>query len=216
MNSLIELLLQRAFGFGRQPALLRFFPRKLRQDRQLVFHIIRGDAVPKSVLKLEHIKLLLLDPENLRMRKLHKNFIGPYIDGEVLPQIESGFDCESAMHLDPLGTSRPGVREFMFHFDAARKNGQFARRGGLLEINAIVDRDARLQMRDVDENSPQIFAEPLQFSGALVRAPGRPSLEPDENENHGGGNYQYRQAQRYRPGNPPRRRLLIWTLSVGS
>ena len=39
----------------------------------------------------------------------------------------------------------------MFHFDLAGKDGQFARGCCLFEVDAIVDRNARLEMRDVDK-----------------------------------------------------------------
>ena len=42
----------------------------------------------------------------------------------------------------------------MLDFDPAGQNHEFARRYALFQINTIINRDARLQMRDVDKSRP--------------------------------------------------------------
>src|SRR4029077_19304770 len=51
VQPLLELSLQCALGFGRQAGFRRFFPGKLRQDRQLALKILTGNSVPQSVFE---------------------------------------------------------------------------------------------------------------------------------------------------------------------
>ena len=95
------------------------------------------------------------------MRQLHDDFIRANIDREALPQIEPGFGNECTMQFHAFGAARPRVEQFVFDFDAARQDDEFADWRRLFHVNAIIDRDAWLQMRDVDESSAQIFTKPL-------------------------------------------------------
>src|SRR3984893_17525061 len=94
MNALIELLLQAPFGLRGKSTFFRLLAGKRRQDRQFVFHVVGRDAIPKSVLKFEHVELVLFDSENLRMWKLHDNFIWPHIDSEILRESKTAFAAE--------------------------------------------------------------------------------------------------------------------------
>src|SRR5947207_11226450 len=73
------------------------------------------------------------------------------------------------MQLYPLRAPNPGMQEFVFHFDASRQHDQFAHRRGLLHIDAVVDRDARLQVRDIDESRAQSLPN-FSSSAVLCRA----------------------------------------------
>ena len=74
----------------------------------------------------------------------------------------------------------------MFHFDLAGEDGEFARGYCLLQVDAIVDRDARLEMRDVDKGRAQILSQPLEFGRALMRASGRPTFQTPKNKDDDG------------------------------
>ena len=154
VNALVELLLQRAFGFRRQIAFCRLLAGQLGQDRQFALQIVCRDPIPKTIFEREDVHRILLNAEKLSVRKLDDDFIRPNIDGQVTAQIEAGFDRERAVQLYALRTSRPGMQQLVLDFHPAGENNEFARGSGLFQIDAIVDRDARLQMRDVDESRP--------------------------------------------------------------
>ena len=181
VNALVELLLQRAFGFRRQIAFCRFLAGQLGQDRQFALEIVCRNPIPKAIFKREHLHRILLNAEKLSVWKLDDDFIRPDIDGQVMAQIETGFDRERAVQLYALRASRPGMQQLVFDFHPAGENDEFARGRGLFQINAIVDRDTRLQMRDVDESRAHVPAQFLQPSGALGGRSRGPALYTQEN-----------------------------------
>jgi hypothetical protein len=61
------------------------------------------------------------------------------------------------------------MEQFVFDFDATRQDDQLAYRRRLFHVNAVIDRDPWLQMRDVDERSAQILPS-LSSSAVLCRA----------------------------------------------
>src|SRR5438477_8535026 len=104
------------------------------------------------MVKSEHIHTFLFQAEQVGMRQFHDNFTRTDVDSQVLSQIEASFDGKRAVKFYALGASGPGMQQLMLHFDSAGKNHEFARGNALLQINAIIDCDARLQMRDVDKS----------------------------------------------------------------
>ena len=56
----------------------------------------------------------------------------------------------------------------------------------MFEINAIVNRDTRLQMRDVDERVLYITGDALCFINALMSRARRPTFDPQKNDHHNG------------------------------
>src|SRR6202030_1837390 len=128
----------------------------------------------------EDVHRILLNAEKLSVRKLDDDFIRPDIDGQVTAQIETGFDRERAVQLSALRTSRPGMQQLVLDFNPAGENNEFVRGSGLFQINATVDRDARLQMCDVDESRPHVPAQFFQPSGALRGRSRWPALDTQE------------------------------------
>jgi hypothetical protein len=200
VNALVELLLQRALGFRRQIAFCRFLAGQLGQDRQFALQIVCRNPIPKAIFKREDLHRILLNAEKLSVWKLDDDFIRPDIDGQVMAQIETGFDRERAVQLYALRASRPGMQQLVFDFHPAGENDEFARGRGLFQVNAIVDRDARLQMRDVDESRAHVPAQFLQPSGALGGRSRGPALYTQENEHRGRGDDKHDQRQRRGPG----------------
>ena len=135
------------------------------------------------------------------MRQLHNDDIRPDIDRQVLAQIESRFDRESAMELHVLGTACPRVLQFVFNFDLPRQDDELGRRSGLFEINSVVNGHARLQVRDVDEGVAQILAESLQVRRALMSSSPRPSFESPEREASEDGRNEDDKGESRWPGN---------------
>jgi hypothetical protein len=74
------------------------------------------------------------------------------------------------------------MEHFVLDLDPAGKNRKLRNRGRLLEINAIVDRDPRLELRQPNERVPGIAAEALQLAHAPRGGALRPGLEPVKNE----------------------------------
>ena len=70
----------------------------------------------------------------------------------------------------------------MFDLEASRQDDQLAHWRGLFHIDAVVDSDPRLQVRDVDESSAQILADPLEFESALPRCACRPGLDAQKDD----------------------------------
>ena len=100
------------------------------------------------------------------MRQFHHDFVFAHIDGEIFAEIEAGFDVEGAVQFDPLRAAGPSVHEFVFDFRLARENGEFGDGAGLLEIDAVVNRDARLQLREFDKGVARFAAEAFEFRAA--------------------------------------------------
>ncbi len=92
----------------------------------------------------------------------------------------------------------------MFDFDTSGQDDQLAYWRGLLEIDAVVDRDPRLQMRDIDERSAQIFAKPLEFARALPSGARRPALQAQKNNNDHDRNDECDQCEGHWPGEATR------------
>src|SRR5207247_6761564 len=105
------------------------------------------------------------------------------------------------MEFHALGAAHPGMEKFVFNFDASRQDDHLTRWNGLFHVHAVIDSDARLQMRDVDERSAQIFAELFELSGALSCCPCGPGLDAQEHYDHHYCDDQRDQGQRDWPGN---------------
>src|SRR6266487_1322569 len=115
VNPFVELFLQSAFSLSWQIAFCRFFPGELRQDRQFALHFVSRNSIPKAVFKREDVHLILLDVENLSVRSPDDDFIRSNIDGQILSQIESGFNSECSVQLYPL-------RAAYFFFSSRRRH----------------------------------------------------------------------------------------------
>src|ERR1051325_11978698 len=153
-----------------------FFAGEQREDRQFVLNVVSGDAVPKSVFKREHIKMLLFNAEQLGVRNLNDDFAGPHIHRQSLAQVEPRLDRKGAMELHPFGAAQPGVDKLVLDFHAPRNDRELADRRRLFEVNALVNGDARLKMRDVDECVLYIGCNSLRLANTLVRGAHRPCL----------------------------------------
>ena len=105
-----------------------------------------------------------------------------------------------AVELDPFRAARPGVEEFVFDFDLARKNRELRGRGRFLQVNAIVDRDARLQLRHFHQGIAHVAAEAFQLGRALPRGPRGPGLQAVENEGQRRDEEERDQRESDRPG----------------
>src|SRR5258707_1206487 len=92
----------------------------------------------------------------------------------------------------------------MFHFDLAGEDSQFARGCCLLEVDAIVDRDARLEMRDVDKGRAQILSQSLELGRALMRGWAGPTFQAQENKDDDRRDDEGEHGQRRRPGESSR------------
>ncbi len=88
-----------------------------------------------------------------------------HVDGEVFAQIEAGFDVKGAVEFDLFGAAGPGVQEFVVDFGLPGKNGEFGDGAGLLEVNAIANGHAGLQLREFDEGVARFAAEAFEFGG---------------------------------------------------
>lgn len=199
MNAIVKLLLQNPFGFARQTVLVCFLPRQLRQNRQFVLHVFARDSVPESVLKFQNIDLVLFEPKDPRVRQLHDDFIGADIDAEILLEIEAGFGGEGAVQFDSLRASRPCVGQLVFDFDPARQNSQLSDGCRLLQVNAVVDRNARLQVCDVDECRAYPPGNFLQFARGLFGRAHRPGFNAPENDKNDRRGDQRDESQCHRP-----------------
>jgi hypothetical protein len=93
------------------------------------------------------------------------------------------------------------MEQFVFDFDATGQDDQLAYRRRLFHVNAVIDRDPWLQMRDVDERSAQIFAKLLQLSRALPRCARWPTLQTQEDDQDRHCNGEGQKRQRYWPCN---------------
>jgi hypothetical protein len=70
----------------------------------------------------------------------------------------------------------------VFHFHPSRENHQLGHRCCLFHVDAVVDRDARLQVRDIDESRTQIFAEAFELGGALCGGTCWPGFNAQEHK----------------------------------
>src|SRR5450432_2426407 len=86
------------------------------------------------------------------------------------------------MQFDSLGASGPGMKHFMLDFHLPRKHGELSDGRRLLEVNAIVNRDARLEARQPNERVARVAAEALQLRDTLLGGPRGPGLSPKEKE----------------------------------
>ena len=120
----------------------------------------------------------------------YRDCIRTKVYADVLLQIKTGSGRERAVQLDPLRAPRPGVEQLVLDFDLSRENSEFSRGGRPLQIDAAIDRDAWLQLRDFDEGIAEIAANPLQFRGALFSRPSGPALQPKKDEREHRGNDQ--------------------------
>ena len=91
------------------------------------------------------------------------------------------------------------MKEFVLHFDAPREHNQLANRRGLFQVHAVVDRDARLQMGDIDKSSAQISSEPFKFRAALPCRPRRPRFQAHKHDDNDDRDNQRAQRERQRP-----------------
>src|SRR6266480_3523116 len=100
----------------------------------------------------------------------------------------------------------------MFHFDPPRKNHQLANWCCLFHVDAVVDCDTRLQVRDVEESRTHIVAKAFQLAGALPRRAGGPGFQTQKNEHHDRRDHERDQGESGRPGKSwPSRRIFLHT-----
>ena len=195
-----ELLAECGFGFDDEFALRGFFAREGGERGEFFLEIGRGDAIPESVFKFEHIHFLLLDREDGGVRQFHDDFFFAHIDREILPEIETGFDVKGAMELDPLRAPGPGVEEFVIDLRLAGEEGEFSDGAGLLEIDAIADRYARLQLRQFHEGVARFAPEPFEFGAGSFGVARGPGFEAPKNKTAEKRGEQEEQQKNERPG----------------
>src|SRR5687768_7957081 len=106
LDAIAELLLQGRLRSGEDTALRRLLPRQFRKRSELAFQVLGRDAIPKSILKFEHLDLFLLDTENGSGWQVDGNFVLAEINGEILLQIETGFRNVGPVQLHPFGAAR--------------------------------------------------------------------------------------------------------------
>ena len=94
--------------------------------------------------------------------KWRRTAAGVHLDGEILFQIETGFDLERAVQLDAFGAARPGVHHLVLDLDPALHDRELGDRGRLLEINPVVNGDARLKVRQPNERFARIASHFFQ------------------------------------------------------
>ena len=109
-----------------------------------------------------------------------RDFIRAQIHGDVLLQIETGFGRERAVQFYPLRAPGPGVEQFVFDFDLSRENRELGCGGRFLQVDAVVDRDARLQVRDFHKRIAHVAADAFKFRGALFCRARGPALQSEK------------------------------------
>ena len=159
MDPIVELFLQGRLRFREDSAFGRFLPGEIGKNSQLGFEVFRGDSIPKTIFECEHLDLLLFDAQNCRMRQADRDLLRSQVDGDITLEIETGLRDEGAVKLYPFRASGPGVEQFMFDLDLAGKDRKLSGRRGSLEVNAVVDRDPRLQLRHFHEGVPNVTPE---------------------------------------------------------
>src|SRR5205814_6964671 len=95
----------------------------------------------------------------------------------------------------------PTVQEFAFDLQLAFEDGQLGGRRRLIDHGSIVDRNPRLQVRDVDESGTQIFSKTLNIFRPLTDGASGPRLQSPKNKNASQSKDQYHQGQCHWPGN---------------
>jgi hypothetical protein len=93
--------------------------------------------------------------------------------------------------------------ELVFDFDLPGENGELRRRRGSFQVNPVVDRDPRMELRHFHECVTHVTAEPFQFDGPLPGRAGWPGFQAQENEGRQGGNDENAEGKRRRPGKFP-------------
>ena len=180
MKFLEQLRGEGALRFRREAT--RFLTRQIGQSGELVFDIVRRDPIPKAVLEGEDIDFLLLDREDFGMRQLDRDLLRVHLDTEFFAQIEAGFDRKGAVQLDPFGAARPGVQHLVLNLDPALDHRELRDRRGLLQINAIVNRDPRLEVSQIYELVAGVAPDLLEGGHPLPGENGGKSLAPVEKE----------------------------------
>ena len=203
LRPVVELFLQSRFRFGQNSAFGGFLARKFGQGRELVLQVSRGNSVPKAIFKRQDFRLFLFNAENRRVGYPDGNFVWTKVYAEILLQIETGFGRERAVKFDSLRAPRPGVEKFVFDFHLPREDRELGHGRRFLEINAAVDRDAWLQVRDFHESVPDIAPDAFQLRGALSGRAGGPALQPKKDDRDHRRADQENQRQRERPGKFP-------------
>jgi hypothetical protein len=92
------------------------------------------------------------------------------------------------------------VKQFVFDFNLSRENRELGRGGRFLQVNMIVNRDARLQMRHFYERIAHVAAEAFKFRGALFCGARGPALQPEKDDRERCHADQNDQRQREWPG----------------
>ncbi len=165
--------------------------REFRQGGQLVLDVVRRNPVPQTVFEREHLNPFLLDGKDLSVRELDQDSLGMNINVEFFVQIEASFHGESSMQLDPLRAPGPRVQQLVLDFHLALEHGELRDGRGLLQINTIVNRDARLQLSQPNEFVTRLTAHAFQgcrrptrprFSAVKKEGPEQRQDENDEGE----------------------------------
>ena len=92
----------------------------------------------------------------------------------------------------------------MLDLDPAGQDGQFGHGRGLLEVDTVVHRHPRLEVRELDENLARFAPETLEFGHALPGGAGRPAFQPKKNEGREERENQEDECNNGRPSQPPR------------
>ncbi len=104
------------------------------------------------------------------------------------------------MQFDPLGAAGPGVHELVVDLGLAGEDGELCDGAGLLEVDAVLDGDAGLELGELDEGVARFPAETLEFgAGALSVAEG-PGFEAPEDEEGDEGGDEKDEEEGERPG----------------
>jgi len=177
VNPFVELGLQSRLGLREDAALGRLLPRQVRQRRQLALEIGGGNPVPETIFESKHVDLFLFDAQDSRVRQTDRNLLRPQIDGHVVLQIEPGLGREGGVEFHPLGAAGPGVEQFMFDFDLAGKDGELRGSSCSLEIDPIVNGDARLELRHFHQGVAHVTTHAFQFRPALTRGARGPCFQ---------------------------------------
>jgi hypothetical protein len=74
------------------------------------------------------------------------------------------------------------MRKFVLDFDLARQDCQLARGRRFLDIDAAVNGDARLQVRDIDKHIAQIAPHAFELSRSLFGGPTGPAFQAQKND----------------------------------
>jgi hypothetical protein len=200
VDALVELLLQSRFCFAQNPTLSGLLPREIGENCELILQIGCGDAIPKTIFERENFSLFLFKTEDRRVRQMDGDFLRAQVNGDVLLQIETSFGRECPVQLDALCAPGPRVEQFVFDFDLSRENRELSRGRHFLQVDAVVNGDARLQVRDFRKRIAEVAANPFKFRRALFCGARGPALQAKKNDREHRGADQNDQGQRQRPG----------------